>query len=314
MTKKTKKDLETEVVQLKQLLVDSNTKLETLQMKCDSLEKKIDENIVPKKNEFKCKKCEKEFETFREMSNHVRTHKSNNDSFNCNKCDRTFDEEWKLNAHNKGYHKHSCDHCDRTFKFEELKQKHILIYHENVKLYCHFFNNCKVCPHDEECVFLHVYSAQCKYKNLCERKYCMYKHATSAADGNYDNDVIEVDTENDDDVLNNDEDGDSVRVDEKEDDTNMDGYYDQDDETDRTFYDPSQSEDSDSSTSCAKKIKCEMCDLKLKNTTDLREHKTEVHNWCYMCYSTFESQQKLTSHNNMVHSENNVALNLTMKD
>ena len=63
----------------------------------------------------------------------------------------------------------------------------------------------------------------------------MYKHATSAADGNYDNDVIEVDTENDDDVLNNDEDGDSVRVDEKEDDTNMDGYYDQDDETDRTL-------------------------------------------------------------------------------
>ena len=61
-------------------------------MKCDSLEKKLDENIVPKKNEFKCKKCEEEFKTFREMSNHVRTHKSNNDSFNCNKCDKTFDE------------------------------------------------------------------------------------------------------------------------------------------------------------------------------------------------------------------------------
>ena len=88
-------------------------------MKCDSLEKKLDENIVPKKNEFKCKKCEKEFEISREMSNHVRTHISKKDSFKCKKCDRNFDEEWKVNAHDKGHHKHSCDHCDKTFKCEE---------------------------------------------------------------------------------------------------------------------------------------------------------------------------------------------------
>ena len=81
----------------------------------------------------------------REMRNHVRKHKSKDDSFQCNECDKFFDEEWKLNAHKKNHHKQSCDHCDKTFKCEEVKLKHIRIAHENLQLFCHFFNNCKVC-------------------------------------------------------------------------------------------------------------------------------------------------------------------------
>ena len=64
MTRKTKKDLEAELVQLKQLLVENKSSLETLQMKYETLEKKLDENTAPKKNVFKCEKCEENFESF----------------------------------------------------------------------------------------------------------------------------------------------------------------------------------------------------------------------------------------------------------
>ena len=138
MTGKTKKDLEAELVQLKQLLVENKSSLETLQMKYDTLEKKLDENTAPKKNVFICEKCEENFESFREMRNHVRKHRTKDDSLKCNECDRFFNEEWKLNAHKKNHHKHSCDRCDKTFKCEELKQKHIGIAHENLQLFCHF--------------------------------------------------------------------------------------------------------------------------------------------------------------------------------
>ena len=34
-----------------------------------------------------------------------------------------------------------CEICGKTFKYEEIKQKHTAIAHENVKIYCHYFNN-----------------------------------------------------------------------------------------------------------------------------------------------------------------------------
>ena len=47
---------------------------------------------------------------------------------------------------------------------------------ENKKLYCHFYNNKKTCPYNDECVFLHEHSRLCKYGSYCEREYCMFKH------------------------------------------------------------------------------------------------------------------------------------------
>ena len=45
MTRKTKKDLEAEVVQFKQLLVENKSSLETLQMKYNTLEKQLDDHL-----------------------------------------------------------------------------------------------------------------------------------------------------------------------------------------------------------------------------------------------------------------------------
>ena len=52
------------------------------------------------------------------------------------------------------------------------------ITHEDTKLYCHYFNNEKICPFDKDCIFLHENSTECKYGKLCERMNCMYKHRT----------------------------------------------------------------------------------------------------------------------------------------
>ena len=81
-----------------------------------------------------------------------------------------------MRAHIKEHSKKQCERCTKTFKYEEIKKKHMQITHENAKIFCNFFNNEKICPYDEECVFLHLDSSLCKYGKLCERKNCMFKH------------------------------------------------------------------------------------------------------------------------------------------
>ena len=77
-----------------------------------------------------------------------------------------------------------------------------------------------------------------------------------------------------------------------------------DDELRRTFFNPSQSDESDSSTESAKMIKCGMCVFKRRHMTDLRKHKEGKDNGCPFSYSTFESKQKLERHKNELHSVN----------
>ena len=58
-----------------------------------------------------------------------------------------FDEEWKLKAHRKSHGGFACDLCEKNFGSEVVLGKHVRIVHENLKLYCHFFNNERECPH-----------------------------------------------------------------------------------------------------------------------------------------------------------------------
>ena len=44
------------------------------------------------------------------------------------------------------------------------------------RIYCHYINNKKLCPFRENCYFLHEESPQCRKKNTCTRKYCMFQH------------------------------------------------------------------------------------------------------------------------------------------
>ena len=123
---------------------------------------------------------------------------SRNGSFQHDDCDKSFDEAWKMNAHKKNHNKYLCDHCDKMFKYQDINTKHIKISHENMKLYCHYFNNEKVCPFDEECVFLHEDSGICKYGAACERDLCMFQHVeVDNSDTNEDVEDILIDEDND---------------------------------------------------------------------------------------------------------------------
>ena len=158
MVRKTVKDLDEEIDELRNVMVDVKRMVEEIYKKCENLENEgvrvVDENV----------------------------HKNETGSFECRICKRMFIEEWKLRAHEKNHSGFKCDECDKNFRLEEVLGKHVKIHHENVKLYCHFFNNEKDCPYGVNCVFLHEPSSQCKYGNLCERNYCMFKHVMNIAE------------------------------------------------------------------------------------------------------------------------------------
>ena len=281
MTRKTVKDLEVEIVQLKQKLENVISTFDTLQMKYETLEAKVEE-CGKKRSMLKCKKCVKEFEIPGDLRLHIlNEHKSNKETFKCSKCGKTFNEEWKLNANAKSHNQHKCELCEQTFKYENLKQKHVKIVHENIKLYCHFFNNDKICPKEKECIFLHEESAPCKYNGICEREYCMYRHGDTEYDVN--EDEIKIDDKENNDMSEDDE------IDE--------------DGINKTFFNPSQSEESDSSTTSAEMINCGICTLRFRSKRDLRKHQETIHCWCSFCHSTFKTKEKLENHKNEVHSD-----------
>ena len=53
---------------------------------------------------------------------------------------------------------------------------HTAVSHENMKIYCHYFNNLIECPFAQDCIFLHETSGSCRYGSLCQREKCMFRH------------------------------------------------------------------------------------------------------------------------------------------
>ena len=161
MPVKSKKVLETENSSLKDEVKNLKIKNSTLTEQYETLKAKCSQENVMKNINFKCSNCDKSFKTYKDFKKHKSEHEVNNEVYECSQCDKTFNEDWKMNAHIKTHKKFKCDKCDKSFKFLELLTKHIKISHENVKLYCHFFNNKKVCPFKEECLFLHEEADTC---------------------------------------------------------------------------------------------------------------------------------------------------------
>ena len=93
----------------------------------------------------------------------------------------------------KNHVTYKCNQCEKSFCCKEIKEKHIKISHKNVKLFCHYFNNVKVCPSEDKCKFLHEESENCKFSKSCERLKCMFMH---------DNSEDENDTEKDENLEN----------------------------------------------------------------------------------------------------------------
>ena len=182
-------------------------------------------------------------------------------------------------------------------------RKHVKITHENFKMYCHYFNNKKTCPYNEECVFLHEEAKLCNYGYLCERMLCMFKHENEP---NVENEVEENIEKNElvnsVDITTHEELCKIVDIDDLDD-------IEQENETgNMTFQNPSQVDNPIS----AKVFKCEMCDFASARRIEINDHKEAYHNWCSSCFSSFENQEDLKKHNKKKHKENSRLTGLTL--
>ena len=104
------------------------------------------------KKSFNCKKCNKGSESWSTVKEHLNKHTSRKEIFKCSQCEKEFGEEWKMSAHLKSHKKYECDKCEKSFKYLDIKIKHVIVpvKHEKAKFYCHFFNNKKTYPYNDE--------------------------------------------------------------------------------------------------------------------------------------------------------------------
>ena len=251
MPGKTKKDLQTENSVLKEELLELRTKLSE-RCECEKQSKK--EQLQNNKS-FKCYMCDVAFVSQEDFKKHKDDHKINKEMYHCDECEKVFNEEWKLNAHKKRHKNFNfkCNQCSKTFKTEDIMEKHVRISHENIQIYCHFFNNDKTCPYENECIFLHDVAGLCRYGVLCERNYCMYKH---------DDEKCERELVNDEDETVN-----VFEPDECEEFSN------------KTFQNPSQFDKILSD----EKFQYDWCDFISERKGNLKKHQEKSRIWCCFC-------------------------------
>ena len=75
------------------------------------------------------------------LMRHCKTQHITSGQVMCTECEKSFDKEWKLNAHMKVHQKYSCEKCEKSYQYESIKDIHIKVTHNNVKLFCHYYNN-----------------------------------------------------------------------------------------------------------------------------------------------------------------------------
>ena len=197
-----------------------------------------------------------------------------------------------MSAHLKSHKKYACNQCDKTFKWEDVLKKHVRISHENVKLFCHYFNNGLECPYNDECIFIHEDSEVCKYGAMCERNNCMYKHKEE----NDENDELEINEEN---------------------------YV---GESDKTFVNPflsnsqeflvedqeqdaeenSETKSLDNEKNVEESFKCDHCAFQTTDSKRFKRHQFEIHSVkgkyvCIECHEEFFSRKQFNSHKETLH-------------
>ena len=286
MPVKTKKELQNDYSEMKERLNIFKVKFDKLSEEHKTLQAEL--IIEKEKNKNRCKNSDKSFETTTNMKKHENDKDSKTRVFKCDHCDSEFKEKWKMNAHLKQHEKHKCEQCGKTFKYQDIKKKHVLVSHENVKLYCHFYNNEKTCPFDESCIFLHEDAKICRYDEMCERNLCMFKHRKKIGVPGPSEPVDIIDAiENISESVVDEED---VEIDRDETTVN--------ENANTTFFNPSQLVDKSSETT----FKCEQCDFITGQNIYLTIHKEEIHNWCVFCFSNFKTQELLKNHTKTIHN------------
>ena len=172
---KSKKELQAENVALKEEFSDVTVKFTKLYEKYEVLQKQSNKEDRREEIIFKCDVCDLVFGNLSELRKHKNLHKGV-EKFGCCVCCQEFDEEWKMEAHKKKHKLFACDQCGKQFKVMDIMEKHKKIVHEKCQLYCHYFNNMKVCPFDKECIFLHEDADKCRYGESFDIIQCMFKH------------------------------------------------------------------------------------------------------------------------------------------
>ena len=50
-------------------------------------------------------------------------------------------------------------------------------------------------------------------------------------------------------------------------------------------------------------LKCNICDFASARKSEISDHKTTIHSWCYICFSSYTSQEHLMNHFRRAHSK-----------
>ena len=192
------KKLEQEFVKLKKEFITLQDLIHDVVEKHSDLEKKYEKSISKKKKaNFKCRKCGDKFENVKGLQKHKQEH-CKDEEFKCDECEQKFKTQEKLEDHKSQYHaKYECDECEKVLRYEAILEKHVEAVHEDITLYCHYYNNEKECPFDDECIYKHEESDRCKYDSICERKLCMFRHEEKKGDDNENTDDEDRDDEED---------------------------------------------------------------------------------------------------------------------
>ena len=197
------KDFEPLFSTLNTAFLGLTSKIDTLINKYEDLEKQLKKK---KKFSFKCNKCNKKFENVKDLQDHRKEESSCETSFKCDECGKTFRNQNQLNVHEKRHEKFECEECGNEYNFEGLLEKHNEAVHGSMKIFCHYFNNDKDCPFDDQCIFAHEESPKCKYGKGCERMLCMFQHEESDEEDDEEDGSDDSDDDNDEDGEINDED------------------------------------------------------------------------------------------------------------
>ena len=130
-------------------------------------------------NNLKCRKCELNFETRRDLKEHISTDHVQRSK--CQSCDKMFTKRYDLEVHMKNEHTTTedfkCNICDKTFILEWRMLMHKKNHDNKWVKKCYYFNNNLVCPFEEMgCMFLHKNSVMCRFGEKCTKNLCPYRH------------------------------------------------------------------------------------------------------------------------------------------
>ena len=131
-----------------------------------------------KKKEFQCRFCKQTFDNRNSLRDHVLANHPK--TFDCTKCDKCFNFRNELEEHLKKHEmvkQFKCNLCQSEFFLEWRLKKHIKGHSESNRKFCHYFNNGKNCPFEENgCRYKHEHSDICFYGALCKNLLCQYQH------------------------------------------------------------------------------------------------------------------------------------------